>query len=408
VDAHDIDVPVGPTLDARDVKTVAAIADPALRNVWITHCYAELNRRVRTAARLDTDHCWCGFATWASTTAGRTIRREDLPRVIVDLLEDSERHRDKLDTANSRLAAARWAGAPSVETPDILAALADALDDARDHVAHGNLVVFEELAPLFVAFAELIERDGPDVDTDAIRSALEAAAGGPIADDLGAAFEWYGRALAASSPDERARAVLAANVIAVSHEQRRLQDDVAAALIAGLKRIGEAADAVLDDLHRRSRWPFIVTLSRPFSARALRKVIEHAWDVAVTAMMMTLRVPGAELHLGKDVPPNADGRRFPVGLSELAGPPVADPDAAAVFAKWDRTHGTGRHDAARDWGDLDERMSYIANLFRSRQQDPSLANAPFSDEQVAEMRAGRMPSPPLLPPKHGADHNPLA
>ena len=115
---------------------------------------------------------------------------------------------------------------------------------------------------------------------------------------------------------------------------------------------------------------------------------------------MTLRVPGAELRLADDVPPGADGRLFPIDLDDLAGPPVADPDAAAVFGGWDRTHGSGRHDGARDWADLQERMSYIVNLFRSRQQDDSLADAPFAAAQVEAMRAGRIPPPPLLPPVH--------
>ena len=283
----------------------------------------------------------------------------------------------------------------------MVAAIDDALDDAGAHVAHGNLVVFGELAPLYVAFAELIERDGPTVDAAAITTALEAAAGGPIADDLATAFAWYGRALATDDPAERARAMLAANVVAVSHEQRRLQDDVTAAMVVGLETVEKVLDSLAEEMRRRSkgpaRWKF---LSR-FGVGELHRLVEHVWEVAVTAIMMTLRVPGAELRLAEDVPPGADGRLFPLDLDVLTGPPVADPDLATVYGGWDRSNGTGRHDGARDWADLHERMSYIANLFRSRQQDETLAEAPFSAEQLAAMRAGRMPPPPLLPPIHG-------
>lgn len=389
-------------IDDVEIRRIAAIDDAALRNVWITYTYGQLNRRIRGAAGFDRDHTWCGFATWASATAGRTIRREDLPRVLVDILDASKRHRDGLAEANDHRKVAQALGAPEVETGDVLAALADALDDASAHVGHGNLVVFAELAPLFVAFAELIERDGRHVDDSVVSAALEAAAGGPVADDLATAFAWYHRALTTDDPAERARAMLAANVVAVSHEQRRLQDDVAAAIVAGLQTVEEALANLAEELRRRSRGPARWRLTSRFGLRHVRGVVEHAWDIAVTAMMMTLRVPGADLRLFDDVPPGPDGRRFPLDLDQLVGPPVADPDAATVYGGWDRSHGTGRHDGARDWADLHQRMSYIVNLFRSRQQDDSLADAPFAPEQVAAMRAGTMPPPPLLPSAHRA------
>ena len=55
------------------------------------------------------------------------------------------------------------------------------------------------------------------------------------------------------------------------------------------------------------------------------------------------------------------------------------------------------HDGARDWAVLTQRMSYIVNLFRGRQRDPSLAAHPFTDEQLAVMRRGAVPPGPLLP-----------
>jgi hypothetical protein len=49
-------------------------------------------------------------------------------------------------------------------------------------------------------------------------------------------------------------------------------------------------------------------------------------------------------------------------------------------------------------------MNFIVNLFRSRQQDVTLAVAPFAAEQLAVMEAGKIPDPPLLPP--GSPHPP--
>ena len=63
-----------PTPD--EVRRIAAIADPVLRNLEITACYASLAAAM--AARGDPCSNWCTFATWASRQAGRTIRGEDL------------------------------------------------------------------------------------------------------------------------------------------------------------------------------------------------------------------------------------------------------------------------------------------------------------------------------------------
>ena len=54
--------------------------------------------------------------------------------------------------------------------------------------------------------------------------------------------------------------------------------------------------------------------------------------------------------------------------------------------------------AGFDWAVLDERMSYIVNLFRGRQRDPSFDVHPFTADQLTAMRAGRVPDGPLLPP----------
>jgi hypothetical protein len=44
---------------------------------------------------------------------------------------------------------------------------------------------------------------------------------------------------------------------------------------------------------------------------------------------------------------------------------------------------------------LDDRMNFIVNLFRSRQQDAELLDQPFNDKQRAEIEARRVPKPEL-------------
>jgi hypothetical protein len=50
-----------------------------------------------------------------------------------------------------------------------------------------------------------------------------------------------------------------------------------------------------------------------------------------------------------------------------------------------------RGSRARDWGDLDDRMNFIVNLFRSRQKNLELFDQPFLFEQRLEIDEGRVP-----------------
>jgi hypothetical protein len=59
-----------------DVRRIAAIANPVIRNLEITQCYSRL--AAAFAARGGEGANWCTYATWASRQAGRTIRGEDL------------------------------------------------------------------------------------------------------------------------------------------------------------------------------------------------------------------------------------------------------------------------------------------------------------------------------------------
>ena len=59
-----------------DVRQIAAIANPVIRNLQITECYSRL--AAAFAVRSGEGANWCTYATWASRQAGRTIRGEDL------------------------------------------------------------------------------------------------------------------------------------------------------------------------------------------------------------------------------------------------------------------------------------------------------------------------------------------
>jgi hypothetical protein len=157
--------------------------------------------------------------------------------------------------------------------------------------------------------------------------------------------------------------ILAANVLAVYHEQQRLQPYITAALDASL----------LDVFHELTEHGLTGRLAHdlePHLAPVLA-AIDDAWDRALTLHATTLLTPTQTLYLGHDVPPLPDGTLFPVALTELV-----DPDPAEIIRRFDRSNGTLLGSAATDWAVLEDRMNYIVNLFRSRQQDESLLQLP--------------------------------
>jgi hypothetical protein len=135
-----------------EIQAIGAVADPALRNLRITHAYHELALAV--AARAGAGANWCTFATWASKQAGQSIRKDDLGRAleqafagsdvvgrVVDRLRDLRRELGRRIEADTVLRALREAWAPLL----IVARVADA-------VARGNKKVFDEIALEFARY----------------------------------------------------------------------------------------------------------------------------------------------------------------------------------------------------------------------------------------------------------------
>jgi hypothetical protein len=247
-------------------------------------------------------------------------------------------------------------------------------------------LVFRELAPIFTALVRGLNSE--PVTQEALATvmapALSALGTGTDAATVAAAFVGYGHAPFAGAGGPAL--ILDANILAVAHEQRRLQPAIAGALNAAisdtLKELietdivrhvpGEAVRHTLDGL-----------------TDDLCSVLDQAWDMALTESIMQLVTPGETLDLRQDVPPLADGM-FPLALRTLSGTP-----AEASYAQWDKTAGTGNPSGAHDWAVLEERMNFIVNLFRSRQQDTAIFEPPFSPAQLAILQQGQLPPGPL-------------
>ncbi len=373
-------------LTGQAVRDIVAIDDPAVRNLWITQSYADLAHRLLRL--LVTDQTWCTFAIWASNTAGQSIRGEELPRQVSEVLLGADTHIDALARGvNCRTSIWRRLGVVGeLQRSHVEHLIAEALAQVTGFIAHGNTLVYGELAPLFVRFVERLE----GVDHD---DALTSNHIGPMLADIGIppndhaqlihlAFEHYALATACADDSTRAQHTLAANIAAVLHEQQRLQPDIAAALDAGLVDFG-------DDLAGLVRHWLPGPIRRHLVADVRRHVtahVERLWQHVATRLLMTLSTPGQTLRLGDPLPPLPDGGLVPAALAQVDLPALCH-----LIDEWGPT-GVQRNDtAAGDWADLHERMRYIVALFRSRQRLLSLTSPPFDASQLTSMASDHVP-----------------
>jgi hypothetical protein len=376
------------------VERIAAHGDAVVRNLQITQCYHELSHALATRAG-GAPANWCTFATWASKQAGQTIREEDLARAFERRFADSP----EATHADERAAAAiQSAGAvPAAERVEVALRQArmprSAFERASAAVARGNLKVFEEIGRAFAAFLALPAQAG-GVAPDALAAFLGELRPGDPPDGqryLRQAFSSYKEALSARDPKARAQLILLANLAIGWHEQVRLQPEIKEALDAPLAEpVKLRRDVLVESVRLRpsSAWRILWALV-PGRASALKQLLDeldrHVKRVAheaVTALLMTLALPGETLSLARDVP-----GAFPVELRT-----IDNRELLLLLSQVDPTPDTTRGSGARSWSDLHERVHFIADLFRVYQQRTDLHDAPFSAAQVALIKAGTRPA----------------
>ncbi len=185
--------------------------------------------------------------------------------------------------------------------------------------------------------------------------------------------------------------MLLGNCLVGLHEQTRLQPE-----------IQEALDAPVEDILKKNVLAALSTgagaavghvlmaaIAKPLDA--LVDVVEDLWERVATRLLMSLALPGgASLPLGRNIPKDAAARVFlPVHLQNITAPS----SLVQLLTAYDRARGQSNVGSASvDWRVLEDRMNFIVNLFRSRQQDASLLGAPFDDSQRGAIEAGQLPS----------------
>lgn len=371
-----------------EVDEIAALRDPVVRNLRITDAYHRLALAF-PAPRPGAN--WCAFAVWASKQAGQTIRGEDLLRA----LERALRHDRELASIAS--GAVRWAIRNALDHPGtrrwrVLKILGqEAFARAADALARGNRKVFGEIAREFARFLPLC-RTLP-VDPAALEAFVAEVPLAPEADEpdlLRRAFRRLATALTEQDPRARAELMLLANLEIACHEQARVQPEILDALEAPYTSTAQLGRVLLEAVAPGSPgWPgalrsplaLVVGAGGRVAESTLRALLRRL----ITEAMITLTLPAGVLKLG---------RRLRGEPPECLREPVL-PELVTMLGRLAPRPGDLDGGGADDWSRLDERLTVIGSFFRLYHEHDSLYDPPYTPEQAAEIRAGRLPEGPL-------------
>jgi hypothetical protein len=374
-------LPGGATSLERVRWIVALDADPVRRNLLITQCYHDLSAAL--AQRLGVENAnWCTFATWASRTAGRFIRDEEVPAAFREILVGSRRLADARARANRALA---WFHPEArIDDDKVLGVARRIVHEVGELITAGNLAVFGELGPVFSRTIEALDEDADGAAVEQLAATLregESDRGGQTL--LRLALVGYAAARRTPDPRGRAELMLLANARIGLHEQIRLQPFIAGSIDAPVRlALFDTVDDVAACLPRGTRLVSRGVL-RMLVLGAANEVKRH-WEELCTREMMTLALPDETLVLGRSLRPPAGQPLYP---------PLLDPIHSRETLDFLRRRGaispTGSARGAVNWTKLADRMRYIVDLFRSRQLHRPLQGPPFTAGQLRQLAAGR-------------------
>lgn len=361
---------------------IADMPDPAARNYLITQAYHDLS--VQLARKVGgPDANWCTFATWASRTAGESIREEEVPGWALALLHAEGEAEAAIEAARDVL------GDKNHLAPNLFDVARDVLARVTEQIGDGNRKVYAELAPLFARLIACFRTDG-SFDEAAFTFLLDGLRPGPS--DQGGqtsvreAFMAYRDAARETDTMRKAELMLLANCLIGLHEQTRLQPNIAAALDAPVDVTAHAA------LTERARGVLAALLAA--FAKPCERLARDIWQRIATSAAMHLDMPdGSAIALGEDPNESLD-QLFPVDLRAPTLPALRE-----LIARFGATHHGEANLGATDWASLDQRMRFIIDLFRISQQSASMFEQPFTPSQRA-LHAAALPAGSLPPPVH--------
>ena len=374
-----------PSVD--EVRRIAAIANPVVRNLEITYCYSRL--AAAFAARNGEGANWCTYATWASRQAGRTIRGEDWLELLDRRLGEGRWLLHPIATTWRRLLR-RGLFQPETRIGRLTAELHtpfDAFERASDSVARGNLKVFEEIGLEFARYLHDCPADA--TDSAPCRQFLDRLRPGDPPEGqryLRQAFTRYERVRVEPDPKARTELAVLANLEIGFHEQTRLQPEIREALDAGYATKEDLGQRALEALFPSARhlWSIV---RRPAAATVgvvasgMERAASTVAREVITDSFLVLSLPGRVLALGAHL---AD--EYPEALRK----PV-DAELRELLARFEPLAPEPDDCGAHDWSELQQRMHYIVHLFCAFHVRQELFRPPFTTEQVASLGRGVVP-----------------
>jgi hypothetical protein len=247
------------------------------------------------------------------------------------------------------------------------------LKRSGDAVAYGNHKVFAEIGLLFARWLTLFPdiRSVTDAAMDRFNQGLRPGPPPDGQDVLIQAFANYRAAALSTDQKKKAELMFLANLQIGFHEQTRLQPDIKAALDGALLKPGDLTDLLIERLTGRpGRIADTLEAALHKHETPLRKMamllaldVRRQVRTLVTEQLMSLWLPpDTMVRLGREL-----GRPFPEALEKLTSP-----DLLHLLAGFDPSPGSKFRSRVKDWANLQQRLWFIANLFRAYGEEECL------------------------------------
>ncbi len=379
-----------PTVE--DIVRIAGIRDPVIRNLNITQGYYELSQAM--SKYTDGNPNWCTFAVWASKQAGQAIRKEDLSRTFENLFHNSPEITLLLNTLSQHSDVIKNLPEVKAISGFIIKILnPDAtFKHSAQAVAEGNKIVFSEIGGEFARFLSVFKDENDFMEENISQFCSAFKTGNPPDGQqmLKDAFTTYFEARKQTDEKIKAEMILYSNLLIGYHEQTRLQPQIVEALNAAFTNEDEMKSNLLRELlpgfWLRIRYYIAKLLQRKLPLdEAIDQLLSLAKEkirLVITEFMMALHIPDEELlKLGEDLK-----RKFPQRLEHISSSTLKE-----LLNKIDPTPDSLKESGAKDWGELSDRIHFIADLFRAYFEHRQLNSQPFTDDQVKVLKEVRKP-----------------
>lgn len=373
-----------------DVERISGILDPVIRNLNITQCYYELSKAMEELIGINPN--WCTFAVWASKQAGQSIRHEDVKRTFEYYFSHSPEIESVLKDISMVGLLKNLPEIKKIIDSIVQIINVDLIFEASAaSVANGNRKVFEEIGKEFARFLAVFQSEN-DFTQENINKYCEALKSGDPPDGqhfLREAFTAYCEAKFISDTKNKSEVVHYANLLIGFHEQTRLQPEIVDAMTAPFKNVNDLRYKIFKQFLPDGWLHIRYFLSRTFGIKfpldqlldqLLEQTKKHAREV-ITRFMMSLYIPGCPvLRLGENL-----NRPLPEQLLQISNEKLKE-----LLFKIDPTPDNLKESGAKDWGNFEDRIHFIADFFRCYHDYQALFDSPFSENQVTILKQGKI------------------